>query len=126
VCSLPKFALAALIAGMLAAGAPARAQARPYLVRMTPAASAKLIIKKVNPKYPEDLRKQGVRGVVVLKIRISKTGDVTDIALVSGPAPLAPYSIEAVRQWKYKPFLLNGNPLVIDTEVRLIFPPAEH
>ena len=88
---------------------------------MTSDASAQLLVKKVKPEYPKDLQNQGVQGLVVLKIRISKQGDVMDVTLASGPPALAPYAINAVKQWKYKPFLLNGNPLMVDTEVHVNF-----
>jgi outer membrane biosynthesis protein TonB len=79
------------------ASAAARAQVKTGLVRLTSGASAKLIERRVDPKYPEESREQRVQGFVTLKIRVSKDGDVIDATLVSGPALLAPYAIDAVK-----------------------------
>jgi protein TonB len=62
-----------------------------------------------------------IQGRVVLKVVISKTGDVVSLALVSGDPLLAPAAIDAVKQWKYKPYLLNGNPVEVDTQVTVNF-----
>jgi protein TonB len=58
-----------------------------------------------------------IQGVVVLKAQISKAGDIADLELVSGPIGLAGSAVSAVRQWKYKPYLLKGEPIAVDTQI---------
>jgi protein TonB len=57
----------------------------------------------------------------VLKAVIGQTGDVVSVELVSGDPMLAPAAIEAVKQWKYKPYKLNGNAVEVETEVKVNF-----
>jgi protein TonB len=75
----------------------------------------------VNPDYPKDARKQGIQGPVILRVQISKAGDVTDVKLISGHPALAQAAINAVQQWKYKPYLLNGYPVEVETQVQVNF-----
>jgi protein TonB len=68
------------------------------------------IVKKVAPIYPPLARQARIQAPVVLKVLISKSGDVENLQLVSGHPMLAPAAIEAVKQWKYKPYLVNATP----------------
>jgi protein TonB len=61
-----------------------------------------------------------------MHVIISKAGDITPIEPVSGDPALVPAAIEAVKQWKYKPFLLNGRPLEVDTQILVNFTLAEN
>jgi len=79
------------------------------------------IIKKVQPKYPKDARKNRVQGAVVLQARISKTGDIADLRVISGDELLVPAAIKAVEQWKYRPYLLKGQPIEVQTRITLNF-----
>ena len=74
-----------------------------------------LLIKKANPVYPDDARAAYIEGTVVLRAEISKAGDIMDLELVDGPIELAGFAVAAVRQWKYKPYLLLGQPVIVDT-----------
>jgi len=58
---------------------------------------------------------------VILQAEISKTGDIQNLRLISGHPMLAPAAIEAVKQWKYKPYLLNGEPVEVETTVQVNF-----
>jgi TonB family protein len=80
-----------------------------------------LIRKKVPPEYPEKARKEHIHGTVVLQATIGKEGDVENLQVISGHSMLAAASIEAVKQWKYKPYLLNGEPVEVETQVNVIF-----
>jgi TonB family protein len=75
------------------------------------------IESRVAPVYPEDAKAAGVQGAVVLKALISKTGDISNLQVISGPHELMASAIDAVRQWKYKPFLLNGEPTEVETTI---------
>jgi TonB family protein len=61
------------------------------------------IVTKVQPAYPADAKEAGIDGNVVLSILVTATGDVTDVKVESGPEKLREASVEAVRQWKYRP-----------------------
>lgn len=73
--------------------------------------SQAFLLKKVQPDYPEEARKNHVRGRVIIKIKavISEAGDVEDLTLMSGDGSLARAALEAVKQWKYKPYYLKAN-----------------
>ncbi|MGA8439742.1 MAG: energy transducer TonB [Candidatus Sulfotelmatobacter sp.] len=73
----------------------------------------------VNPVYPADARSAHIQGTVVLQAEISKTGDIKDLELVDSPIELAASAVDAVRQWKYKPYLLMGQPVTVDTQIQV-------
>ena len=99
----------------------AQGTALPQRIRVSQRVEEGLIAKKVQPQYPQQAREQHIQGMVVLKAQISKEGDVIQLELVSGHPMLVPAAIEAVKQWKYKPFLLNGQPLVVETQIAVTF-----
>jgi len=63
--------------------------------------------------------------MVLLKVMISKDGDVTEVATISGRPDLAALASDAVRQWKYKPYLLSGQPVEVETTVGINFTLSE-
>jgi TonB family protein len=81
---------------------------QPQRVRVSVGVAQGLLVKRVQPKYPEKARQQGVQGMVVLKILISREGDVRGITVVSGDPLLAPEAIRVVQQWKYKHISFRG------------------
>ncbi len=95
--------------------------ATPQRVRVSQGVSQGLLIRKVNPTYPPLARQARIQGTVILRAVISKDGSIENLQLVSGHPMLAPAAIEAVRQWRYKPYLLNGEPVEVDTEVQVNF-----
>ncbi len=95
--------------------------ATPQRVRVSQGVSQGLLVRKVNPSYPPLARQARIQGTVILRAVISKDGSIENLTLVSGHPMLAPAAIEAVRQWKYKPYLLNGEPVEVDTEVQVNF-----
>jgi TonB family protein len=90
-------------------------------VRVSSSVSQGLLLTKVQPQYPQDAKDQHIQGVVVLKVIVDKEGNVSNIQLISGHPQLAPAALEAVKQWKYRPYLLNGNPVEVDTQVQVNF-----
>jgi len=78
-------------------------------------------MKKVQPAYPRTALSMHIEGVVELAATISKTGDITSVKVVKGDPQLTRAATDAVRQWKYKPYLLNGEPVEITTEVTISF-----
>jgi TonB family protein len=95
--------------------------ALPQRVRVSSGVAQGLLVSKVNPMYPPDARDQRIQGVVILQATIDKEGNVASLQLVSGHPMLAPAAIEAVKQWKYRPYLLNGNPLEVNTQIQVNF-----
>ena len=80
-----------------------------------------LLYKKVSPSYPQNALRMHIEGVVELLATISKTGEITRVKVISGDAQLTRAASEAVKQWKYKPYLLNGEPVEIQTQVTVNF-----
>jgi periplasmic protein TonB len=80
-----------------------------------------LLIRKVIPRYPSIGIAVHAEGTVVLQATISKTGTIENLRVVSGPALLQQAAIEAVKQWQYRPYLLNGQPVEVETTVNVDF-----
>ena len=74
-----------------------------------------------NPVYPPDAKKAGVQGTVVLSAVISKEGTVENLQVMEGPKGLQRSSLDAVRDWKYKPYLLNGEPIEVETTINVVY-----
>jgi TonB family protein len=79
------------------------------------------LINRVIPVYPEEAKKAKIEGTVLLDAIISKEGNVENLRVVSGPKELQQSAVDAVRQWKYKPYLLNGDPIEVKTTVKLVY-----
>jgi TonB family protein len=101
-------------------------QVQPVRVRVSQGVSQGLMVTRVQSQYPDDARQARIQGSVVLKVEIDKSGNVEDLILVSGHPLLAPAAIEAVKQWKYKPYLLNGQPIAVETQVTVAFQLSGH
>jgi TonB family protein len=80
------------------------------------------LVKKVNPVYPDEARKEGIEGVVILKVRTDKQGGIEKIKVLEGPHDLLNKAAsEAVKQWKYEPMLKKGNPVPVVFTVTVRF-----
>src|SRR5215813_69624 len=95
--------------------------ATPQRVRVSQGVSTGLLLRRVQPPYPPLARQARIQGQVVLQADISKDGTIQNLRLVSGHPMLAPAAIEAVKQWRYKPYYLNGEPVEVETQVTVIF-----
>jgi TonB family protein len=93
----------------------------PKRVRISQGVAAALVADKVQPEYPPDAREQHIQGNVLLQVIIGKEGNVENIQLISGHPLLAPAAIDAVKQWTYRPYLLNGEPVEVQTQVLVSF-----
>jgi TonB family protein len=80
-----------------------------------------LIIKKVSPSYPANALRLRIEGQVELLATVSKKGDIATIKVLSGDPNLTRAAVDAVKQWKYKPYLLDGAPVEIQTQVTVNF-----
>jgi len=118
---IPGGSAGGVIGGILSATAALPRVATPQRVRVSQGVSNGLLIKRVQPNYPPLARQARIQGQVVLHAEISKDGTIQNLQLISGHAMLAPAAIEAVKQWRYKPYLLNGEPVAVETEVIVNF-----
>jgi len=90
-------------------------------LRISQGVSQGLIIKKVQPLYPAQAMQMRLEGTVELEANISKTGNITGIKQLRGQAILGRAAIDAVRQWKYKPYYLNGELVEVQTQITVNF-----
>jgi protein TonB len=95
--------------------------ATPQRVRVSAGVTSGLLVKKVQPVYPPLARQARIQGTVLLRAQIGKDGSIQNLQLVSGHPMLVQSALDAVKQWKYKPYLLNGEPVEVDTEVAVNF-----
>jgi len=79
------------------------------------------LIRRVEPQYPAIARQIRLEGTVVLKAVISREGNIDQLEVASGPGLLALAAKDAVRQWKYRPYLLNGRPVEVETQITVNF-----
>jgi len=75
----------------------------------------------VQPNYPPLARQARIQGTVELRAIISKMGTIENLNVVSGHALLVTSAVEAVKQWRYRPYLLNGEPIEVETEITVNF-----
>lgn len=80
-----------------------------------------MLLTKVQPHYPEEARRNHIQGDVVLRALIDEHGNVEGATLEAGDPVLASSAIDAVKQWKYKPYLLNNQPIAMATQVTVRF-----
>ena len=80
-----------------------------------------LLLDKVVPVYPPIAKATGTQGTVVLEATISKKGTIENLRVLSGSPMLRQAAIDAVRQWRYRPYLLNGEPVDVETTVNVVF-----
>jgi TonB family protein len=83
--------------------------------------SVSRLIRRVEPQYPPEARAQKIQGVVILDVQIGSEGAVHNIAVVDGNPMLAQAAVEAVRQWRYQPYAVDGRPVEMQTRVRIRF-----
>jgi len=93
----------------------------PQRVRVSAGVLQGLLVRKVDPEYPPEARAQNIQGIVLLRVRIDKEGSISRLDIVSGPAELHDAAMEAVRLWKYRPYLLNGVPVEVESQVQVNF-----
>ena len=95
--------------------------ATPQRVRVSQGVSQGLLVHQVKPAYPPLARQARIQGSVVLQAVIAKDGSIQGLKVVSGHPMLTPSAIDAVKQWRYKPYFLNGEPVEVETVVTVNF-----
>src|SRR5215469_1501110 len=104
--------------------APALAKAptpAPKRIRVPAQVAEANLVHDVSPQYPPEAGRERIEGIVVLMAAIAKDGTVRDVRVESGLPVLAQAAIDAVKQWRYKPYLLNGEPVEVDCHITINF-----
>jgi len=95
--------------------------AAPTRVRVSQGVTEGMVLRRVQPNYPPLARQARIQGDVVLQAEISKDGAIENLRVISGHPMLAPAAIDAVKQWRYKPYFLNGEPVAVETQITVKF-----
>jgi protein TonB len=90
-------------------------------VKVSQGVIAGLAISQPQPVYPPIAKAAHVQGVVVLHAMISKNGTIENLQVISGPPMLTGSAMDAVRRWRYKPYILNGDPTEVETTINVNF-----
>ncbi len=90
-------------------------------VRVSQSVQAAKIIRRVQPAYPQIARQAGIGGKVRLRAIISRAGEIEQLQVLSGHPFLVPAAVQAVKQWRYRPTLLSGEPVQVATEIEVNF-----
>ncbi len=114
-----------LMAG-LPAPVPAKVTPPAQKLRVSSGVAEGQLIHQVSPKYPSQARQAHIQGTVALQAVIGKDGSVQGLRVLSGPPLLVPAAMEAVKEWRYKPFYLNGEASDADTQINVKFTLGEH
>jgi len=90
-------------------------------VRVSQGVTQGMVVHRVNPTYPPLARTARVQGAVVLAAIIGKDGAIQNLHVISGHPLLTQSALDAVKQWRYKPYILNGEPVEVDTQITVNF-----
>jgi protein TonB len=91
------------------------------LLQVAPEVAEGSLLHRVEPDYPEQARQQQIQGPVVLDVRTRRDGTIQELKLLSGQRLLADAAIAAVKQWRFRPHLVKGEPVEMQTTVTLNF-----
>jgi len=90
-------------------------------IRVSSGVTQGLVIHRVDPVYPAIAKTARVQGTVILQAVIGKDGSIQNLHVVSGHPLLQGAAMDAVKQWRYRPYILNGEPVEVDTQVEVHF-----
>ena len=79
------------------------------------------LIRRVQPEYPALARQARIQGTVVLRAVVNREGTIQDLQVISGHPLLVQAAINAVRQWRYRPYFLNDQPVEVETQIMVNF-----
>ena len=98
-----------------------KASASTQVLKISQGVSEGLVLKRVTPRYPAQAIQMRLEGAVQLQATIGRDGSISNLKTLSGDAMLARAAQDAVKQWKYKPYYLNGEPVEIQTQITVNF-----
>lgn len=110
-----------VIGGLIGSTAPPPKVATPQKLKVSSGVVEGLKLNAPSPTYPQMARIAHIQGDVVLQATISKSGTVENLHALSGHPILIQAALDAVRQWKYKPYVLNGEPVEVETTIKVQF-----
>jgi protein TonB len=90
-------------------------------LRVSQGVAQGFLVQQVKPVYPPLARQARIQGTVMLQAVIGKDGRIENLQLISGHPMLSPAAIESVRQWRYRPYTLNGEPVEVETAITVNF-----
>jgi protein TonB len=93
----------------------------PKKVNISGGVAQGMLLQKTVPLYPPIAKAARVSGTVILQATISKGGTIENLRVISGPPMLQQSAMDAVRSWRYRPYLLNGDPVEVETTVNVVF-----
>lgn len=93
----------------------------PRVVKVDPGVIAGQAIEQKKPVYPAEAKEKHIEGAVVMKAIISKEGAVENLQVLNGPKELLAASLDAVKEWRYKPYVLNGEPTEVETTITVTY-----
>ena len=93
----------------------------PKMVTIAGGIAQGMLLERTAPEYPAVAKAARVSGTVVLQATISKTGAIENLRVISGPPLLQDAAMDAVKTWRYRPYLLNGEPVEVETTVNVVF-----
>jgi protein TonB len=110
------------IGAIIDSGQPDRVKPRaPISLNVSSGVMAGNLLEKILPQYPAIAKAAHIQGTVVLQATISKSGSIENLRVISGPPLLQQAAMDAVRSWRYKPYLLNGEPVEVETTINVVF-----
>ena len=108
-------------ANIIRENSSAQTSAHPTTLTLSSGVMHSLLIQQTIPIYPPIAKAARISGTVVLHAVISKTGSITELHLISGPAMLQQSALDAVKNWKYRPYQLNNQPVEVQTTINVIY-----
>lgn len=93
----------------------------PTTLRISPGIVQGMLISRIEPKYPELPRRVGIQGDVVLAAIIGRDGTIENLHVLSGHPMLVPAAMDAVKQWRYRPYMLGSEPVEVETQITVRF-----
>jgi protein TonB len=110
-----------ILGGIGSGPAPVVKAAAPKKIAVSAGVIAGNKLSGAQPQYPAIAKAARIQGTVVLQATISKTGTIENLRVLSGPPMLQSAATSAVQGWRYKPYLLNGEPVEVETQVNVVF-----
>jgi periplasmic protein TonB len=114
-------AMLAFLALVTWAGAQTESAKKPVLIRVSSGVAERLKIHDQQPHYPREAREKGIQGDVLLQATIDTKGNLANLKVVQGDPILVKAAVDAVKKWKYRPYLLNGEPVEVETTIKIQF-----
>jgi TonB family protein len=100
---------------------PPDAKLLPRMISVSSVVAQSSLIRNSPPRYPSAAKERGITGTIVIKVRIGTDGHIHDPEVLSGPSELRQAAFDAIKDWVYRPYLLNGEAVDVDTQINIVF-----